>query len=86
MPMYVTEDIVQKVTMYSNTYKDRIYYQPWDGLTNQYTSTIVVVNGIERSMVSHTVERIGQMFGYSINGIIPQVFGEFTGDRVYLTI
>jgi len=85
-PMYVTEDIIQKVTMYSNTYKDRIYYQDWDGFTNQYTSTIIVVNGIERSLVSHTTERIGQMFGYSINGSIPQVFGEFTGGRVYLTI
>jgi hypothetical protein len=62
------------------------FYDNYDGSTLSYTSTVVVVNGTPVASISHTTDRIGDQFGYSISGSTPQAFGTLTGGNVNLTI
>lgn len=81
------EDGPQKLSITAGTSNDKIYYNNWDGLTLGFTSTLVFVNGVERANISHTTDRVGTQFGYSISGSTPQAYGVFTNlGSVYLTI
>jgi len=62
------------------------FYGNYDGNTLSYTSTVVVVNGTPVASISHTTDRIGDQFGYSITGSIPQAFGTLTGGTVNQTL
>ena len=54
------------------------FYNNWDGNTRTYTSTTIVVDGVGVAAISHTEDRVGQIFGYSVNGNEPQFFGRLT--------
>jgi hypothetical protein len=81
-----TEDGDQKISIVTSGNSDTIYYNNWDGQTITFTATIIYVNGVVRSSVSHTVDRNGTQFGYSIAGSTVQATGVFNGGNVYLTI
>ena len=76
------EDTQQKITIYGNL-TDTIYFNNWDYNTNIYTSTIIYVNGVERANVSHTIDRVGSEFGYSVAGGSEVFIGTFTGEKVF---
>jgi hypothetical protein len=86
-PYYFSENGLQQTNMTSVSSGYRAYfYDNYDGDTLSYTSTVVVVNGTPVANISHTTDRLGDLFGYSISGSTPQAFGNLTGGTVYLTI
>jgi hypothetical protein len=83
---YYSENGPQQISMFATGSNDRAYfYNSWGGILS-YTNTQVVVNGVARASISHTTDRIGQQFGYSISGSSVQAFGTLNGGVVYLTI
>jgi hypothetical protein len=55
------------------------FYNNWNGSTFDTVGTVIAVNGIGVAMISHTADRVGQTFGYNINGSAsPQVYGTLT--------
>ena len=87
------EDGSQKLSITAGSSDDKIYYNNWDGTTLTFTSTLVFVNGVQRASISHTTDRVGTQFGYSISNstpeshTTPQAYGIFTNlGNVYLTI
>jgi hypothetical protein len=87
------EDGSQKLIITAGTSNDKIYYNNWDGITLGFTSTLIFVNGVQRASISHTTDRVGTQFGYSISSATPQsyttpqAYGVFTNlGNVYLTI
>jgi hypothetical protein len=84
---YFSENAGQKINMTALQQNDRSYfYNNWNGSEINFTATNVVVNGVARANIGHTLDRTGQSFGFSIAGTTPQAFGILNGATVNLTI
>ena len=89
-------DEQQKVGIFTKGAIDTIYYQnDWNKTTTTFESMVVRVNGIARSVIDFTSDRIGKPFGYEVGpglgGKIktiesgPTYFGTFASGVVNVT-
>jgi len=83
---YFSENGAQQINITAAEANDTVYlYNNYDANTLSYTNTVIVINGTPRASISHTTDRLGAQFGYSISGTSPQAFGTLTGGTVFLT-
>lgn len=73
------ENIGQKVSVIFLDANSTVYfYNNWDSVSVLPTSTIIRIGGTDVANISHTTDRIGQLFGYSLSGTTPEYFGALT--------
>jgi hypothetical protein len=82
------ESISQKQSvLFVNPTHKVYFYNNWNGIDILPITTDVYVNGTQVALITHTADRIGQIFGYSTTGSIPQAYGTLTNNgTVYLNI
>lgn len=82
------EDTSQKASVTLANPNYAVYlYDNWNSLSILPINTFVYVNGNPAASIDHTDDRVGQVFGFSITGSVPQAFGTLTNNgSVYLTI
>lgn len=84
---YFIEDGGQKINMTAVGSDDVVYlYDNYNGTEVTFTATDVSVNGTLRANISHTIDRIGDSFGFSTTGSTPQAFGTLNGSSINLII
>lgn len=81
LPLSIVEDSFRQLNVYAaNGVGDRVYYnkQPQNGLNETWSALTVYVDDIPRTQIGFTLDRVGQIFGYSTSGTTFQYIGRFT--------